>query len=68
MAARMVLDLIYSLWSTSYNISLIDTSCTQIWLLAGKILVRFLKVAQEGENHGQIATFRTEVEFIQSVT
>lgn len=64
-AARTILDLIYSLWSTSYDITLADLSCTHSWLMAGRILVRFLKVAQEAESHDQITTLRTEVEFIQ---
>lgn len=83
-AARATLDLIYTVWSTSYDITLIDLSCSvsllrtenryriahqsslQIcWLMSGRVLVRFLKAAQEANSHDQVLTLRSELEFIQ---
>lgn len=83
-AARATLDLIYAVWSTSYDITLMDLSCTVshiitlpfskhriggyqqfCWLMAGRVLVRFLSAAQEANSQDQIATLRTELEFVQ---
>lgn len=83
-AARATLDLIYAIWSTSYDITLIDLSCSvsllrieircQItnqpslqfcWLMSGRVLVRFLKAAQEANSPDQMLTLRGELDFIQ---
>lgn len=65
-AARAILDLIYSVCSTSFDITLLDTFCSFCWFCAGRILVRFLQAAQDAKILEQIATLQAELEFIHS--
>ncbi|KAG6889195.1 hypothetical protein C0995_002910 [Termitomyces sp. Mi166 len=66
-AARAILDLIYSVWSTSYDISLLDSFCSFCWFVAGRVLVRFLQAAQDAKSADQISTLRAELDFVQCV-
>ncbi|KAG6847422.1 hypothetical protein H0H93_008217 [Arthromyces matolae] len=65
-AARAILDLIYSVWSTSFDISLLDSFCSFCWFIAGRVLVRFLQAAQDAKSADQISTLRAELDFVQS--
>ncbi|KAF9452679.1 hypothetical protein P691DRAFT_179047 [Macrolepiota fuliginosa MF-IS2] len=65
-AARAILDMIYTVWSTSYDITLLDTSCCFAWFTAGRVLVRFLQAAIDADGQDQIATLRAELEFVHS--
>ncbi|KAF8640545.1 hypothetical protein AX17_000207 [Amanita inopinata Kibby_2008] len=65
-AARAILDLIYSVCSTSFDITLLDTFCSFCWFSAGRVLVRFLRAAQEVNSDEQVATLQAELEFIHS--
>ncbi|GLB36244.1 putative fungal specific transcription factor [Lyophyllum shimeji] len=65
-AARAILDLIYSVWSTSFDISLLDSFCSFCWFVAGRVLVRFLQAALDAKSADQISTLRAELEFVQS--
>jgi len=64
-AARGILDLIYNVWSTSYDITLLDSFCSFCWFIAGRVLVRFLQAALAANSEDQIATLRTELEFVR---
>lgn len=63
--ARAVLDLIYGICSTSFDISLLDPFCVFCWFISGRVLVRFLRAALDTDAHDQSITFRGEIEFIQ---
>lgn len=63
-AARAILDMIYNIWSTSFDITLLDTFCSFAWFTAGRVLVRFLRAAIDAAGQDQIATLRGEVEFV----
>ncbi|KAI0051666.1 hypothetical protein FA95DRAFT_1511617 [Auriscalpium vulgare] len=65
-AARGILDLVYAVRSTSYDISLLDNFCAFAWFMAGRVLVRFWHAAQEAKSDEQIITLRAEVEYIAS--
>ncbi|EKM83798.1 hypothetical protein AGABI1DRAFT_66768 [Agaricus bisporus var. burnettii JB137-S8] len=65
-AARAILDMIYNVWSTSYDITLLDSFCSLAWFTAGRVLVRFLQAAIDAEGQDQIATLRAELEFVHS--
>ncbi|PPQ85887.1 hypothetical protein CVT25_015829 [Psilocybe cyanescens] len=65
-AARAILDLIYNVWSTSFDITLLDSFCTFCWFVGGRVLVRFLQVALDANSVDQISTLRSEIEFIHS--
>ncbi|KAJ2928849.1 hypothetical protein H1R20_g8248, partial [Candolleomyces eurysporus] len=64
-AARAILDLIYDVSNTSFDITLLDSFCSFCWFLSGRVLVRFLQAALEHHKADQIATFRAEIDFIQ---
>ncbi|KAF9056264.1 hypothetical protein BJ165DRAFT_1432192 [Panaeolus papilionaceus] len=65
-AGRAILDLIYSVWATTYDISLLDTFCSFCWFIGGRVLVRFLQAALDARSVEQISTLRAEIEFIHS--
>lgn len=64
-AARAILDLIYGVWSTSFDMSLLDSFCSFCWFVAGRVLLRFLQAALDVKSADQIATLRAELEFVQ---
>jgi len=63
-AARAILDLIYNIWSTSFDITLLDSFCSFCWFIGGRVLVRFLQVALETQTLDQISTLRGEIDFL----
>ncbi|RDB28416.1 hypothetical protein Hypma_015426 [Hypsizygus marmoreus] len=65
-AARAILDLIYSVWSTSFDISLLDSFCSFCWFVGGRVLVRFLQAALDAKSMDQISTLRAELDFVHS--
>ncbi|KZT21176.1 hypothetical protein NEOLEDRAFT_1121516 [Neolentinus lepideus HHB14362 ss-1] len=64
-ASRAILNLVYALTSTSYDISLLDNFSTFAWFLAGRILVRFLEAAQLVNGQEQIPTLVNEITYIR---
>jgi len=64
-SARSILDLIYDVWSTSYDISLLDSFCTFTWFMSGRVLLRFLQAAMDNHSQEQIATLTAELNFVQ---
>ncbi|KAF8898638.1 hypothetical protein BD779DRAFT_1607387 [Infundibulicybe gibba] len=65
-AARAVLDLIYNVWSTSFDITLLDSFCSFCWFVAGRVLVRFLQASIDAHSQDQISTLRAELDFVRS--
>jgi hypothetical protein len=63
-ASRSILELIYAVWSTSFDVSLLDFFCAFSWFMAGRVLGRFWQAAQDANCAEQILTLRTEVEYI----
>lgn len=64
-SARAILELIYAMWSTNYDIGLLDYFCSFCWYLAGQCFGRFLHVAQEAACVQQIDTLRAELDFVR---
>ncbi|KAF5313234.1 hypothetical protein D9619_003267 [Psilocybe cf. subviscida] len=65
-AARAILDLIYNVWSTSYDITLLDSFCSFCWFTGGRVLVTFLRAALDAKSVDQISTLRAEIDFVHS--
>ncbi|KIY47059.1 hypothetical protein FISHEDRAFT_30407, partial [Fistulina hepatica ATCC 64428] len=65
-AARAILDLVYAVWSTSYDITLLDPFCSFAWFTAARVLVRFLQAAVEANSLDQVATLKGELDFVHS--
>ncbi|KAF9229394.1 hypothetical protein BS17DRAFT_19414 [Gyrodon lividus] len=64
-AARGILDLVYAVWSTNYDLGLLDLFCPFCWYLAGRVFGRFLKAAQDANSAQQIGTLQVELEVIR---
>lgn len=64
-SARMILDLIYAVWSTNYDIGLLDYFCPFCWYLAGRVFSRFLRAAQDAGHVQQMETLRAELDFVR---
>ncbi|KDQ63649.1 hypothetical protein JAAARDRAFT_148211 [Jaapia argillacea MUCL 33604] len=65
-AARDILNLIYAITATSYDISLLDIFVTFSWFMAGRVLARFLQAAQSANGQEHIATLSAEILSIRS--
>jgi len=65
-ASRRILDLIYTVRSTSFDITLLYFFCAFSWFMAGRVLVRFWQAAQDANSEEQVLTLRAEVEYIIS--
>ncbi|KAJ3524974.1 hypothetical protein NM688_g8472 [Phlebia brevispora] len=66
-AARNIMDLIYSIASTSFDVSLLDSLPYMAWYNAGRVLTRFLKVAVESSMFDSIMTLQAEVSFVHAM-
>ncbi|KAG1755181.1 uncharacterized protein EDB91DRAFT_1233936 [Suillus paluster] len=64
-SARTILDLIYAVWSTNYDIGLLDYFCPFCWYLAGRIFSRFLHAAQDAGCVQQMETLQAELDFVR---
>ncbi|KAG1783846.1 hypothetical protein EV702DRAFT_1055829 [Suillus placidus] len=64
-SARAILELIYAVWSTNYDIGLLDYFCPFCWYLAGQCFGRFLRAAQDAACVQQIDTLRAELDFVR---
>ncbi|KAF8168005.1 hypothetical protein B0H34DRAFT_683893 [Crassisporium funariophilum] len=65
-ASRAILDLIYNVWSTTFDITLLDSFCSFCWFVGGRVLVRFLQAALDARSLEQISTLRAEIDFVHS--
>ncbi|KAI0931896.1 hypothetical protein AcW1_000826 [Taiwanofungus camphoratus] len=66
-AARAILDLLYNVCATSYDLSLLGLFPMICWFMAGRVLVRFLRVAIDVNSEELSSTLRVEVAFIRMV-
>ncbi|KAF8609570.1 hypothetical protein BDV93DRAFT_148252 [Ceratobasidium sp. AG-I] len=67
LAARAILDLVYIVCSTSYDISRLPPVCTFCWFMAARVLVRVLKHKYQSGQRAEANTMRAEVEVIRLV-
>ncbi|KAG8763820.1 hypothetical protein FRC11_011891 [Ceratobasidium sp. 423] len=65
LAARAILDLIYLVCSTSYDMTRLPSVCTFCWFMAARVLVRVLKHRHQSGKMSEAATMRSEVEVIK---
>ncbi|EKM56896.1 uncharacterized protein PHACADRAFT_91537 [Phanerochaete carnosa HHB-10118-sp] len=65
--ARAVLDLMYSLSATSYDISLLDQLTFFAWILAGRVLIELLKIAIDHNNLEEVFARHSEICFVHSM-
>lgn len=65
LAARAILDLVYIICSTSYDITRLPPMCTFCWFMAARVLVRVLKHKFQAGLRTEAQTMRSEVEVIR---
>ncbi|WVQ97267.1 hypothetical protein IAU59_004378 [Kwoniella sp. CBS 9459] len=61
-AIRAALSLLYDITATSYDITLFSPSCSFIWCLASRGLIRFVDAATESGDPVSASVFRSEIE------
>ncbi|KAI0691869.1 hypothetical protein BC835DRAFT_1359660 [Cytidiella melzeri] len=66
-AARAILDLMYLMSSTSYDVSLLDQMCISGWYIAGRVLIRFLHAAIRHNYLEHIVVLHTEVSYVHDM-
>ncbi|KIO22768.1 hypothetical protein M407DRAFT_27721 [Tulasnella calospora MUT 4182] len=60
-ATRAILDLIYKLSGTTYDLLHLDHSCSFAWFLAGVAIIRFLKAKIDAKNEDEILGLEQEL-------
>ncbi|KIK71105.1 hypothetical protein GYMLUDRAFT_33231 [Collybiopsis luxurians FD-317 M1] len=65
-ATRSIIDLIYTAWSTSFDLSFFESFISFCFFVAGKVLTRFLQAAIEEAAEPQIKTFRHDLGVVRS--
>ncbi|KAI0734600.1 hypothetical protein C8Q72DRAFT_806895 [Fomitopsis betulina] len=66
-ASRAILDLLYHVCSTSYDLTFLGIFPMICWFMAGRVLVRFLHAAISRNSEEQILTLWAEVDYIRTV-
>ncbi|KIP05989.1 hypothetical protein PHLGIDRAFT_107482 [Phlebiopsis gigantea 11061_1 CR5-6] len=66
-ASRAIVDSLHGVTSTSFDVSLLDTMAFLCWYMAGRVLTRFLKAAQDNQAAEHLIPLKTEVSFIRSM-
>jgi len=64
-AARQILTLIYSIWSTSFDLALLDVFISFSWYTCGRIFAKFIQAAYEANRPDQVETLKTELQSVQ---
>ncbi|KAF9650040.1 hypothetical protein BDM02DRAFT_1526203 [Thelephora ganbajun] len=64
-AARQILTLIYSIWSTSFDLALLDVFICFSWYTCGRIFAKFIQAAHEANRPDQVETLKTELQSVQ---
>ncbi|EJD03967.1 uncharacterized protein FOMMEDRAFT_19284 [Fomitiporia mediterranea MF3/22] len=64
-AARAILDQLYAIWATSFDLTLLDNFCCFAFFMAGRVLSRILHEAKQRGDQVQSQTVRTELEYIR---
>ncbi|GJE86693.1 fungal specific transcription factor domain-containing protein [Phanerochaete sordida] len=66
-AARNILDLMYAISATSYDLSLLDHLPILAWNGCGRVLIRALRVAIDTDNLEQSLVLQAEIAFVHSM-
>ncbi|KAF5375247.1 hypothetical protein D9758_000182 [Tetrapyrgos nigripes] len=65
-AARAVIDMVYAVWSTSFNISLFEPFMSFCFFLAGRVFARFYQAAVEQNSMEQMSTLSAEFNIVRT--
>ncbi|KIO22769.1 hypothetical protein M407DRAFT_115852 [Tulasnella calospora MUT 4182] len=64
-ATRAILDLIYKLCGTTYDLLYMDHSCSVAWFLAGAAIIRFLKAKIAAKDDDEVARLEQELGIVK---
>lgn len=67
-ATRAILDLIYKLCGTTYDLQYMDHSCSVGWFMAGAAIIRFLKAKIRAKDQDEVARLEQELGIVKYVT
>ncbi|KAK7463682.1 hypothetical protein VKT23_005622 [Stygiomarasmius scandens] len=65
-AARAVIDMVYAVWSTSFNISLFEPFISFCFYSTGRVFARFLQAAVEQNSIDQMSTLNAEFNIVRT--
>ena len=65
-ATRMILESVYALSATSYDVTLLPTRCVLYWLVAARALTRMYRVYLEQDQLDEAAVTKTEINVLRS--
>ncbi|KAG8897403.1 hypothetical protein FRC00_004322, partial [Tulasnella sp. 408] len=60
-ATRAIMDLIYKLCGTTYDLLYLDHGCTFGWFVAGAALIRFLRAKMDAGDEDEVARLEQEL-------
>ncbi|KAG9047466.1 hypothetical protein FS837_002180 [Tulasnella sp. UAMH 9824] len=60
-ATRAIMDLIYKLCGTTYDLLYLDHGCSFCWFVAGAALIRFLKAKMDAGDEDEVARIEQEL-------
>lgn len=66
-AAREILDLIYKISATSFDVTYLDLACGFCWFLAGATITRFLRVKIDAQDAEEVSALTQELGAIKLV-
>lgn len=65
--ARAIVEMIYRIDATSYDVSLLGLHAIMCWFMAARVLVRFLKAAIDAESEPQMNALQDEIAYVRSM-
>ncbi|PSR81917.1 hypothetical protein PHLCEN_2v6212 [Hermanssonia centrifuga] len=66
-SSRAIVEFLHSISSTSYDVSSMDLYPFLCWFMAGRVLVRFLKAAQDAQAQDQVIPLQAEINFLRTM-
>lgn len=66
-ATRAIMDFIYKVCGTAYDILYMDHGCSFCWFVAGAAVIRFLKVKMDVKDKDEVARLEQELGAVKSV-
>lgn len=64
-AARAILELMYKLCATTYDLLYLDHASTFFWFLAGVVLIQFLKAKKDAGLEDEVAAVNQELGIVR---
>ncbi|KAJ3537494.1 hypothetical protein NM688_g6679 [Phlebia brevispora] len=66
-ASRVIVELMYAITATNYDVTLLDLMPFMCWFMAGRVLVRFLRTAIDANQRDTIVLLQSQISYIRTV-